>query len=80
MTVEVTQHGTMVVTGEHVEAYRLLALRAKLKLETVGLKSRAPVAPLIREILQAANYEAPRKKTALLGHYEYYLKRIGVLQ
>lgn len=37
MAIEVTAAG-MVVTGEHIELYRLSALKAALKLEIVGMK------------------------------------------
>ena len=79
MAIETVGNGGFIVTGEHINTYRLLALRSALKLETVGLKSRAPVANIIRDILKSANRIAPRKKTSLLGCYELYLRDIKVL-
>lgn len=69
-----------IVTGEHINAYRLLTLRMALKLECSGLKSRIPAAKIVRDILRNANRIAPQKKTSLLGCYELYLKSIGVLK
>ena len=80
MAIENLGNGGFIVTGEHINAYRLLSLRLALKLECSGLKSRAPVAKIVRDILRNANRIAPQKKTNLLGCYELYLKSIGVLK
>lgn len=38
MSIETFEGGGMVITGEHMELYRLLALKGALKLEARGLK------------------------------------------
>lgn len=79
MAIEKIGNDGFMVTGEHVNVYRLMALRMALKLECSGLKSRAPVANIVRDILKSANRVAPQKKTSLLGCYELYLKSLGYL-
>lgn len=79
MAIEKIGSDGFMVTGEHVNVYRLMALRMALKLECSGLKSRAPVAKIVRDILRNANRIAPQKKTSLLGSYELYLKSLGYL-
>jgi hypothetical protein len=41
MAIEIHEGGGMTITGEHIEVYRLLALRSALELETKGLRFRA---------------------------------------
>ena len=80
MAVEKIGNDGFMVTGEHIEVYRLLALRMALKLECSGLKSRGKPAATVRAILKANNYAAPQKKTQLLGQYELFLRSRGILQ
>lgn len=68
------------VTGEHINAYRLLSLRMALKLECSGLKTRSPVTKIVRDILTKANVSAPRNKEKLRIMYDYYLQQQGLLQ
>jgi len=79
MAVEKIGNDGFMVTGEHIEVYRLLALRMALKLECAGLKSRGKPAATVRAILKANRYAAPQKKTQLLGQYELFLRSKGVL-
>lgn len=80
MAVEKIGNDGFMVTGEHINAYRLLSLRMALKLECSGLKSRAPVTKIIRDILIKANVSAPRNKEKLRIMYDYYLQQQGLLQ
>jgi hypothetical protein len=79
MAIENLSNGGMVITGEHIEVYRLLALRMALKLECSGLKSRGKPAATVRAILKANNYAAPQKKSSLLGQYELFLRSKGIM-
>jgi hypothetical protein len=38
MAIEISEDGSMIITGEHIQVARLLALRGALKLESKGLK------------------------------------------
>lgn len=42
MPVEKLEGGTLVITGDSINTYRLLALKHALKLETLGMKRRGP--------------------------------------
>ena len=79
MTVENIGNGGFVVTGEHIEVFRLMALQKALKLELVGLKSRAPVCNIIRDILKANGLIAPRNKKQLFGVYNAFLNKKGII-
>jgi hypothetical protein len=39
MAIEKTEDGTLIITGEHIDVLRLLALKGALKLECVGLRA-----------------------------------------
>lgn len=79
MTVENIDGGGFVVTGEHIQVFRLLALQKALKLELIGLKSRAPVCNIIRDILRANNHEAPRNKRKLFDAFNFFLNEKGII-
>jgi hypothetical protein len=68
-------------TPAKVAAYRLLALKGALKLETKGLQmSRGVRASVIaRDELKKAGKPAPANKVKLLEAFEAYLREIGVL-
>jgi len=80
MAVEKIGNGGFMVTGEHIEAYRLLSLRMALKLGCSGLKGRVNAANIVRDILTNANHTAPRNKEKLRIMYDYYLQQQGLLQ
>lgn len=79
MSVETFENGGFVVTGEHIQVFRLLALQKALKLELVGLKSRAPVCNIVRDILKANNHEAPRNKRKLFAAFNFFLNEKGII-
>lgn len=67
-------------TPDKINAYRLLAMKSALKLESIGLRhSRGSVAKLVREELKSKGKKAPANKALLLAEYEKHLKEIGVL-
>jgi len=68
-------------TPEKILAYRLLAIKGALKLETKGLQmSRGVKASVIaRDVLKKAKKAAPSNKVKLLEAYENHLREIGVL-
>jgi len=51
--------GGTVVTGEHIELYRLLALKAALKLEILGMKRHGRS---VYSILKAEGYKGNKAK------------------
>jgi hypothetical protein len=61
---------------ELINAYRLLAMKGALKLETLGLRhSQGSIAPAIRQLLNSKT----RSKTVLLGEFISHLKDLGIL-
>lgn len=68
-------------TPEGINAYRLLALKGALKLETKGLSMsrgiRASVA--VRKVLSDAGKPASRNLVSLLAEYETHLRSLGIL-
>lgn len=65
-----------VITGENIDKYRLYAIRAALRLESIGLKGRFNAAKIAREILNKAGYKADREKRRLLVQYCDYLNSL----
>jgi hypothetical protein len=68
-------------TPDAVAAYRLLAIRAGLKLELVGMRvSRGTRASILaRDVLKAAGKKAPAKLADLAPVYAEHLREIGIL-
>jgi hypothetical protein len=60
--------GGTVITGEHIELYRLLALKGALKLEMKGLKRRGRS---VYSILKSEGYRG--NKAAVLRELETYI-------
>ena len=67
MAIEVSAAGT-VITGEHIELYRLLALKAALKLEMKGMKRHGRSA---YSILKSEGYMGNKAK--VLNELENYI-------
>jgi hypothetical protein len=76
MAIERTEGGTM-ITGPDIHRTRLIALRGRLKLETLGLHFKGrPSSVIIRELtgLKARN------KLKLLAEYDQWLTERGLRQ
>lgn len=67
--------GFVIDTPEGIEAYRLLAIKAKLKLESLGIKFRGPSA---LSIVKGMGIKARTAKAAL-PLYEAHLRQLGIL-
>jgi hypothetical protein len=71
MAIEHIPGGSLVITGEHITLYQLLAMRGALKLEILGIKmtrGRA-VSVGIRQLL----VHPARDKRTLLTQFEAYI-------
>lgn len=67
-------------TPEKIAAYRLLALKGALFLETKGMKARGRAASVIvREVLKEAKKKAPANKEKLLECFIAHLRENGIL-
>jgi hypothetical protein len=68
-------------TPDAVAAYRLLAIRAGLKLELVGMRvSRGTRASILaRDVLKEAGKKAPAKLADLAPAYAEHLRALGIL-
>ena len=76
---EVSPNGTLVFdTPKGIEAFRLLALKGALKLETLGLRaSRGYLASVqVRKIIGSKT----RNKEMLLQEYLFWLRERGILR
>lgn len=82
MAIETFGGSGVVVTGPDIQTYRLLAIRQALKMQAeIGLKSnRFNVAQQARDILTAANYNAPRNIKKLFLAYNKFLVDKGLIQ
>lgn len=68
-------------TPEQINAFRLLALKGALKLETKGMQMSRGVkaSVIVRKTLKDAGYAASASKVNLLAEFEQYLRDIKVL-
>ena len=66
---------TQVITGQGVEIYRLLAIRAALKLEALGMKnSRGSVAQMVK-----IKYGFKGNASKVLAQYNAMLTNQGII-
>jgi len=68
MAIEVHEGGGMTITSEHIELYRLLALKGALKLEMKGMKRHGRSA---YSILKSLGYKGNKAK--VLNELENYI-------
>ena len=81
MAIENLGNGGFAITGEHIDIYRLLAIRSGLRIQVkTGLKSRAPVPQIARDILADNGIKPAKKLAKLLEQYEAFLLKAGILQ
>jgi hypothetical protein len=75
------QNTVIADTPEKIQAFRLLALKGALKLETKGLQMSRGVraSVMARDVLAKAGKPAPANKVKLLAAFESHLREIGVL-
>ena len=68
MTIEHVD-GAMVITGEHIRLYQLLALKYALKLEIKGLRGRGSAYRAVKQLLKIGG-----NKQQVLEQLETYIK------
>jgi len=74
MPIETLSDGSMIITGDSIDVYRLLALKHALKLETLGMKRRG------RSVFSVIKQEFGLKgsKIQVLEKYTELLKTHGI--
>lgn len=80
MTIEVIPGGGVVVTDADIPVYRLLSMRAALKLDTAGtgmkFSNRVNIRKLCKAELVRAGREAPRNGLKLYEAFAAYVKEV----
>jgi hypothetical protein len=68
-----------VITGEHIEAFRLLSLEKMLKIEvSTGLKSRVSPVPAVKSFLWSHGVKPKHSKIELLKQYSAVLYELRI--
>lgn len=86
MSIEKLADGSLMITGDSIEVYRLIALGKALKLDANGRKigmrfsNRVNVAQQARDLLAANGIPPARKLDRLLQQYEKWMRDIGIFQ
>ena len=86
MSIEKLADGSLMITGDSIEVYRLIALGKALKLDAHGRKigmkfsNRVNVAQQARDLLAANGIPPARKLDRLLQQYEKWMRDIGIFQ
>ena len=76
MAIETMGDGGFMVTGEHIQVYQLLALKARLKIEAVGLGFRGRSTLSIVKDLTGLR---ARSAKDMVPKYEDWLRERGIL-
>lgn len=78
--VEKTSGGALIITGPHIELAQLVALKGRLKLESLGMRSRGRATSTI--LKQRFGWKGNRDKlmTQLLAHIETRRTEIEAVQ
>jgi len=86
MSIEKLADGSLMITGDSIEVYRLIALGKALKLDAHGRKigmkfsNRVNVAQNARDLLAANGVKPARNLDKLLAQYEKWMRDIGIFQ
>lgn len=65
-----------VISGENIDKFRLHAIKAALRLESVGMRGKVNAAVIARDMLVKAGLKASRDKKILLVEFCDYLKSL----
>ena len=86
MSIEKLADGSLMITGDSVEVYRLIAIGKALKLDVHGRKvgmrfsKRGNVAQTARDVLADHGYKPAKKLDTLLEQYTKFLVDAGIFQ
>lgn len=86
MAIQKLADGSLMITGEHVDVYRLIAIGKALKLDAHGRKvgmrfsNKYNVAQTARDILAECGVKPKRNLDGLLAQYEKFLVDSGIFQ
>lgn len=86
MSIEKLADGSIMITGESIEVYRLIALEKALKLDAHGRKigmrfsNRYNVAQQARDLLAANGVKPKRNVEDLYNQYHEFLVKCGIFQ
>lgn len=86
MAFEKLEDGTIVITGDSIQTYQLLAIGKALKLDVKGRKigmrfsNRVNVAQKARDLLADNGVKPSRNLDKLLAQYEKFLVDAGIYQ
>lgn len=65
-----------VITGDNIHKFRLHAIKAALRLESVGMRGKVNAAKIARDVLNKAGLKASRDKRVLLVEFSDYLNNL----
>ena len=86
MSIEKLADGSLMITGDSIEVYRLIAIGKALKLDVHGRKvgmrfsNRVNAAQVARDTLAANGYKPAKKLDTLLEQYTKFLVDAGIFQ
>jgi len=86
MSIEKLADGSLMITGDSIETYRLIAIGKALKLDAHGRKigmkfsNRVNAAQVARDVLASVGVKPAKKLDTLLAQYEKFLIDSGIFQ
>ena len=86
MSIEKLADGSLMITGDSIQVYRLIAIGKALKLDVHGRKlgmrfsNRGNIAQVARDTLADYGYKPAKKLDTLLEQYQKFLVDSGIFQ
>ena len=76
MAIEMIKGGSIMLTGEHIDMYRLLTIRAGLKVEAMGMRLTSKAPSCLSIVKKEFGFKGNREKVT--AQFEAYMASIGL--
>lgn len=76
MAIEMIKGGSIMLTGEHIDMYRLLTIRAGLKAEAMGMRLTSKAPSCLSIVKKEFGFKGNREKVT--AQFEAYMASIGL--
>lgn len=76
MAIEMIKGGSIMLTGEHIDMYRLLTIRAGLKAEAMGMRLTSKAPSCLSIVKKEFGFKGSREKVT--AQFEAYMASIGL--
>jgi len=78
MAIEINEGGSITITGEHIDVYRLLTIRAGLKAEAVGMRLTSKAPSCLSIVKREFGFKGNLQKVT--AQYEAMLRAANIIE